>query len=68
MMGWSSYLIWRDGGGFQGMAKWPLILYITNLLFNWSFSLVFFIGHQLKQVTFFPVNIQFSFINCIHFI
>ena len=67
MMGWSSYLIWRDGGGFQGKAKWPLILYITNLLFNWTFSLVFFVGHQLKQVTTFHVNIQ-SINKVIHFI
>ncbi|XP_012526717.1 translocator protein isoform X2 [Monomorium pharaonis] len=46
-MGYSSYLVWRDGGSFEEVAV-PFGVYGLNLILNWSWTPLFFEVRKIK--------------------
>lgn len=41
-IGYASFLVWRDGNGFSGVARVPLIFYIIQLLTYWIYRISFY--------------------------
>lgn len=51
LIGFGSYLVYRDGEGWRGSGKLPLSIYIVKLILNWIWTPIFFGLHAIGWVS-----------------
>lgn len=57
-VGYGSYLVWRDFGGFQGDAVLPLTCYGANLALSWTFMPVLSKTQSLGVVSIYHIYLR----------
>lgn len=63
-MGYASYKVYEDCGGFTDEAVIPLALYGGQLLLNWSWSPVFFKFHKIGLAFFHILALDAAAVAC----
>ena len=49
-MGYASFLVWKDGGGWIGSARMPLLIYFAQLFLDMAWYVIFLKAQKLDLV------------------